>query len=98
MERIMLIMLVGLPRSGKTAWAESKKYPIVNPDMIRKAMHEIKFYAFFEPLIWAITKIMIQALFFTGNNIVILDSTNTTKKRRDFFKNLSCHIDRKSVV
>ena len=34
-----LIVMVGLPRSGKTTWARKQGYPIVNPDSIRLAFH-----------------------------------------------------------
>lgn len=78
-----LILTVGLPRSGKTTWARQQGHPIVNPDSIRYALHGERFIALAEPFVWAIAKVMVRALFLAGHDTVILDATNTTKKRRD---------------
>ena len=78
-----LILTVGLPRSGKSTWAKQQGRPIVNPDSIRMAIHGHPFIRLAEPLVWAIAKVMVRALFSAGHNTVILDATNTTKARRD---------------
>jgi predicted kinase len=78
----ILICTVGLPRSGKSTWARSQGYPIVNPDSIRLAIHGQRFVASAEPLVWATANIMVRSLFLAGHNTVILDATNTTRKRR----------------
>lgn len=79
----ILILTVGLPRSGKTTWAKTQGVPIVNPDSIRLALHGQRFQAEAEPFVWAIAKVMVRSLFLAGHSTVILDATNTTKKRRD---------------
>ena len=79
----ILIATVGLPRSGKTTWARSQSYPVVCPDAIRLALHGQRFQALAEPFVWASAKLMVRALFGAGHKIVILDATNTTKKRRE---------------
>jgi len=38
----ILILTVGLPRSGKSTWAAKKGFPIVSPDAIRLAMHGMR--------------------------------------------------------
>lgn len=78
-----LILMVGLPRSGKTTWAREQGFPIVNPDSIRLALHGQRFQAEAEPMVWAIARYMVTALFLAGHSVVILDATNTTIKRRD---------------
>lgn len=78
-----LILTVGLPRSGKTTWANKQGLPIVNPDFIRLALHGMRFVPSAEPFVWAIAKTMVRALFLAGHETIILDATNTTKKRRD---------------
>lgn len=79
----VLICTVGLPRSGKSTWARSQAYPIVNPDSIRLAMHGQRFAERAEPFVWATAKVMARALFGAGHRVVVLDATNTIRKRRD---------------
>lgn len=86
MNRKQLILTVGLPRSGKTTWAREQKLPIVNPDSIRLALHGQRFQSLAEPMVWAIALIMVRALFMSGHDSVIVDATNVSRKRRDFWK------------
>jgi predicted kinase len=90
MNENLLILTVGLPRSGKTTWAmeHSRKVgvPIVNPDSIRLALHGHAFAAEAEPFVWAIAKTMVHALFLAGHAVVIVDATNVSRKRRDDWK------------
>lgn len=91
-----LIILRGLPRSGKTTWArEMAKQTgaaIVNPDSIRLAIHGQAYREETEPLVWATAQIMADSLFRAGHEIVIIDATNVTEARRKFwydrFKNV----------
>lgn len=78
-----LYITVGLPGSGKSHWAEAQGVPVVRPDAIRLAMHGHDFIASAEPFVWAVAKTMVASLFLAGHNNVILDATNTTRKRRD---------------
>jgi predicted kinase len=85
-----LLCTVGLPRSGKTTWAraysKAQGVPIVNPDSVRLAIHGQRFIAEAEPFVWAVVKAMVNALFLAGHDEVIVDATNTTRKRRDDWK------------
>jgi len=78
-----LICTVGLPRSGKTTWARAQGYPIVNPDSVRLALHGERFIGVAEPFVWAITFLMVRALFLVGHETIIVDATNTTFKRQE---------------
>ena len=78
-----LILMVGLPRSGKSTAARRLGHPIVCPDAIRLALHGHRFEPRAEPFIWAIAKTMTHALFLAGHDVVVVDATNTTAKRRD---------------
>lgn len=78
----ILICTVGLPRSGKSTWAKRQSWPIVNPDSIRLAIHGQRFVGDAEPFVWATAKAMVRSLFLAGHQTVVLDATNTTKKRR----------------
>lgn len=81
-----LILTMGLPRSGKSTWARSKGFPIVNPDAVRLALHGQAFIPEAEKMVWTVTHYMVRALFEAGHDFVILDATNTTRKRRDAWK------------
>ena len=77
-----LIMMVGLPRSGKSTWAREHSAPIVCPDAIRLALHGQRFVQSAEPLVWAMAHLMVDSLFLAGHKHVILDATNNTRRRR----------------
>jgi predicted kinase len=81
-----LILTVGLPRSGKSTYARSLGFPIVNPDSIRLALHGQRFKASAESDVWAIAKTMVKALFLAGHNTVVVDATSVTKKARDSWR------------
>lgn len=87
MSKSSVILTVGLPYSGKSTWARKQGgVSIVSPDAIRLAMHGQRYVESAEPLVWATAMIMAKALVFAGNYIIIVDATNTTKKRRDFWR------------
>ena len=78
-----LTLTVGLPQSGKSTWAMQQGVPVVNPDSIRLAIHGQPFIGDAEPFVWATARTMVNAMFIAGHQHVILDATNTTRKRRD---------------
>ena len=80
-----LILMVGLPKSGKTSWALRTFLPIVSPDAIRLALHGQAFVKDAEDMVWTQAKYMAKALFHAGHTHVIIDATNTTRKRREFW-------------
>ena len=87
MDELKLICTVGLPRSGKSTWAEKMReergWPTVNPDAVRYALHGQRYAAEAEPMVWVMVTVMIRALFGAGHKVVVLDATGNTRKRRD---------------
>jgi len=77
-----LILMMGMPRSGKSTVAKELGYPMVNPDSIRLALHGKAFEPLAEPMVWTIAKYMVKSLFIAGHGTVILDATNITRARR----------------
>ena len=77
----ILIVLVGLPYSGKTTWANAVGCPIVCPDAVRQA-YGVRFEKRLEHQVWATAFTMVSALFNAGHNFVILDACNTSVRRR----------------
>ena len=78
----ILIVTVGLPRSGKSTWANQQGYPVVEPDAIRLALYDAVFIPAMEDFVWFIAKMLVKYHFLRGEHAVILDATNTTAKRR----------------
>ncbi len=79
----LLILTVGLPRSGKSTWSQKMGHPIVSPDAIRLALHGQRFVATAEPIVWATAKLMVASLFEAGHSAVIVDACHNTIKRRN---------------
>jgi predicted kinase len=81
-----LLVMVGLPRSGKTTYCVStlkpQGYVIVNPDSFRLAIHGQRFIGAAEPFVWATVYAAVDALRLAGHDVVV-DGTHMTKKRRD---------------
>jgi tRNA uridine 5-carbamoylmethylation protein Kti12 len=86
MKNKTLVMLVGLPRSGKSESVRHLGIPIVSPDAIRISLHGRRFYAETESFVWALARVMVAALFRAGHDRVALDSCNHTRKRRSEWK------------
>jgi len=85
----LLILTVGLPRSGKSTWARQQTdCVIIEPDAIRLAVYGQAYRAEVEDHIWGIAQIMARALFISGHEKVIVDATNINKSARDKWKRL----------
>ena len=83
-----LIVTVGLPRSGKTTWAKEqakKGIPVISLDDVRLTTHGKRFLKEAEPLVWKKAKQMIDALFMSGSDTVILDECNVTAYERAYW-------------
>ena len=77
------IVMVGLPRSGKSTIARSLGYPIVEKDAIRLSLHGKPFLEEAEPMVDTIADIMVASLFESGHDKVIIDECHVRKKYRD---------------
>ena len=95
MDRQVLYLTCGLPRSGKSTWARKvsrrRGWPIVCPDAVRLALHDQHFVLSAEPYVWAIVSTMARALFHAGHDRVILDAVNNTAARRREWVDLLLH-------
>ena len=81
-----LVLMVGLPYSGKTAQLLTVEHddlcPVVSPDAIRLALHGERFLPTAEPWVHAIARTMVNALFLAGHAKIIVDGCHGTRKRR----------------
>jgi predicted kinase len=79
-----LKMLVGLPRSGKSTWAENNKVDtdvVISADRLRRLIHGKRFDANEEAYVWQVREYILKTILDQGHDIII-DETNLTKKRR----------------
>lgn len=83
MTKPTLVLTVGLPYSGKSTWARSQGHPIVSPDAVRLALHGERYLPAAERMVWTMARYLVDALFRAGHDVVILDATNNTRKRRE---------------
>jgi len=79
----ILICTVGLPRSGKSTWARATGHPVINPDGVRLAKTGRRWWGPIEHEVRADVRTMIRSFFWSGNKVLILDSTNFQKRARD---------------
>lgn len=81
-----LLLMMGLPRSGKSTEAnrihKTTGAPIVCPDDIRLALHGQAFVPEAEDVVWTHARLQARALA-RRHPLVIVDATNTTRSRRD---------------
>lgn len=86
-----LIVMVGLPRAGKSTRAKelSKQLgaPIIGGDAMRLALHGERFLTPAELLVHPFVTLCVRALFHAGHEVVIIDECNVSPKRRERWLN-----------
>jgi predicted kinase len=84
----LLILMVGLPRAGKSTYAQKLHnyygHPVINPDTFRLQMYGHRFYKEGERHVWATVHSAVSAILATTGT-VILDATNVTAALRRTF-------------
>lgn len=82
-----VMMLMGLPRSGKSTLARKMHldlgYPVICPDDVRLAMHGKAFILRAEDMVWSVTRYMARILLLGPCKGIVIDACNNTRKRRD---------------
>lgn len=85
----LLVLMMGLPRSGKSTKAQQlsleRGWPIVNRDSIRIALHGQRYVPEAEPMVKAISLVMVRALFNAGHDAIIVDETSIRFETRKFW-------------
>ena len=74
MEKKVLIIMVGVPRSGKSTFAAYTGAPIVSRDGIRKAMGCYPFVKDAEDAVTMMETYMVRSLFAAGHRSVVVDA------------------------
>ena len=87
----VLILPMGLPRSGKSTYCKeliAMGVPVVNPDSIRLALYGETYLPAAERMVWTQAHYMVKSLFIAGHMVVAVDATNTTAFSRDKWKSM----------
>jgi len=78
-----LIIMVGLPRSGKSTLAKYLNCPVVSRDAIRKTMGWYPFREDKELQVSIYEELMVRSLFNAGHRVVVLDACHVQKRQRN---------------
>jgi predicted kinase len=81
-----LILLVGLPRSGKSTWAAGQNHPVVSRDAIRIQLHGRPFFPEHEDEVSQIEEQSVRDLIAAGHRTVIIDATHFRQEYIDRWK------------
>lgn len=80
-----LAITLGLPKSGKSTFCKylltTNSWAIISPDMLRLALHGSPYIQSAESFVWATAELAVLSML-QGGLWVIVDATNTTRKRR----------------
>ena len=85
-----MIILVGLPRSGKSTWIEEYQRKndclVVSNDWIRDNIFHVKYYHSINPALWTISDGCIRILLGQGKTVLVDGVNHTRFVRGEFIK------------
>lgn len=93
----ILVLTVGLPRSGKSTWAMKQGCPIVNRDAIREAYLGDRRNFGDEKECSRLEMLMVHSLLLAGHDKVIVDATHLRTKYRNRWEKFAKENDYKVI-
>lgn len=91
-----LAVMCGLPLSGKSTYVQQLRreapWVVVCPDDIRLALHGRGFFPSAEGFVWATAELAVRAML-RGEQMVLVDGTNSTRKRRKAWLDIAKEFD-----
>lgn len=81
-----LILMVGLPRSGKSTFAKYAGCPIVSRDAIRMTLGCYPFCRDREGEVTQMENFMVDTLFNAGHDAIVIDACHVRKAQRERWK------------
>ena len=82
MSRPKLILLVGLPGSGKSTWAARKKLPVLSSDELRRILADDPTDQSIHKRVFSVLRLLIKHRLELKRPVTCIDATNLTPKER----------------
>ena len=82
MPRPKLILLVGLPGSGKSTWAAREKLPVLSSDELRRTLADDPTDQSIHARVFSILRLLIKHRLELKRPVTCIDATNLTPKER----------------
>jgi len=80
--RPKLILLVGLPGSGKSTWAARKKLPVLSSDELRRILADDPTDQSIHKRVFSVLRLLIKHRLELKRPVTCIDATNLTPKER----------------
>lgn len=89
-----LILLVGLPGSGKSTWAREQALPTLSSDAIRGLLADDETDQTIHQRVFATLRFLIRQRVAIGREVTCVDATHLTpKERRPYFRIKGCQVE-----
>lgn len=82
MPRPKLILLVGLPGSGKSTWAARKKLPVLSSDELRRILADDPTDQSIHRRVFSVLRLLVKHRLELKRPVTCVDATNLTPKER----------------
>jgi len=94
-----LIIMVGLPGSGKTTFCEQHpKWTVLSKDAIRRTIFWCSYLEDYEWYVRVIFEILLTSALKSTKQVICVDNTNVTKRERAFLVDAAVEADRKLIA
>jgi predicted kinase len=95
-----LIIMCGLPRSGKSTWIKKNKKKneiVVSKDVIRRTIFGHQYHENAEMFVWAVAESLARLLLMQGSSVII-DETNISRRIRAKWINIGQDYGAKTTI
>lgn len=89
-----VILLVGLPGSGKSTWAAANGLPVISSDHVREMLADDATDQTIHKRVFATVRYLVRHRIAIGRRVTCVDATHLTpKERRPYLKMVGCQVE-----